>query len=666
MAYECNNVFVSSRAVRILVLLALIGSCIVQVNCLNISFPSFKPEDRDVLNFSANSYIALGALQVTPDVNGTSNTSGRVLYGQPFRLSNGQLKTSFISSFVFNIQPQTSPTGEGLAFILTESPPLPENSGGQWIGIINSSTTGSSNIVAVEFDTRKSFPEDLDDNHVGIDVRSTVSIAQASLNDKGLNLSGGYDIRATLFYDAELATIDIVVYRGEPRAEDPVLSHPLDLYEYLGGDIYVGFSASTGVNATQLNCVKSWDFISYEKSVQIPDKTSFNPLWIWLMVSVSVVTLLILVILFIRYKKRSHERRLMEADDSEVELKILNSSTAPQKFRLKELRFATENFNSMNKLGKGGFGTVYKGVLGDNVVAVKRISKNSSHGKKDFIAEVTSIGNLHHKNLVKLIGWCYEGNELLLVYEFMPNGSLDKFIFRNETAESEDDKTLTWGRRHNIIIGVAQALDYLHNGCQNRVLHRDINASNILMDLEFNARLGDFGLARVIQLNENTHHSTKEIAGTPGYMAPESFHTGRATVETDVYAFGILMLEIVCGRRPGQQCEANGYCNSIVDWVWENYRINNLASVVDSRINEDADMEQIKNVLMLALSCCHPNPYERPPMNAALQVLSGEAEPAEVAVEKPAFMWPVFGPLREVRCSQSGAQLTASALLSGR
>ncbi|KAK8586802.1 hypothetical protein V6N12_021326 [Hibiscus sabdariffa] len=543
MAYECNNVFVSSRAVRILVLLALIGSCIVQVNCLNISFPSFKPEDRDVLNFSANSYIALGALQVTPDVNGTSNTSGRVLYGQPFRLSNGQLKTSFISSFVFNIQPQTSPTGEGLAFILTESPPLPENSGGQWIGIINSSTTGSSNIVAVEFDTRKSFPEDLDDNHVGIDVRSTVSIAQASLNDKGLNLSGGYDIRATLFYDAELATIDIVVYRGEPRAEDPVLSHPLDLYEYLGGDIYVGFSASTGVNATQLNCVKSWDFISYEKSVQIPDKTSFNPLWIWLMVSVSVVTLLILVILFIRYKKRSHERRLMEADDSEVELKILNSSTAPQKFRLKELRFATENFNSMNKLGKGGFGTVYK---------------------------------------------------------------------------------------------------------------------------EFNARLGDFGLARVIQLNENTHHSTKEIAGTPGYMAPESFHTGRATVETDVYAFGILMLEIVCGRRPGQQCEANGYCNSIVDWVWENYRINNLASVVDSRINEDADMEQIKNVLMLALSCCHPNPYERPPMNAALQVLSGEAEPAEVAVEKPAFMWPVFGPLREVRCSQSGAQLTASALLSGR
>ncbi|KAK9039429.1 hypothetical protein V6N11_014629 [Hibiscus sabdariffa] len=126
------------------------------------------------------------------------------------------------------------------------------------------------------------------------------------------------------------------------------------------------------------------------------------------------------------------------------------------------------------------------------------------------------------------------------------------------------------------------------------------------------------------------------------------------------------MLEIVCGRRPGHRCEANGYCNNIVDWVWENYRIDSLASVVDSRINEDADMEQIKNALMLALSCCHPNPYERPPMNAALRVLSGEAEPPEVAVEKPAFMWPVFGPLREVGCSLSGAQFTASALLSGR
>ena len=311
---------------------------------------------------------------------------------------------------------------------------------------------------------------------------------------------------------------------------------------------------------------------------------------------------------------------------------------------------------------------LYKGTLGNKEVAVKRISKNSRHGKQDLIAEVNSIGNIHHKNLVKLIGWCYESNELLLVYEFMPNGSLDKLIFWNEITAVLEGITLTWERRLNIICGVAQALDYLHNGCEKRVLHRDIKASNIMLNLDFNAQLGDFGLARVIQLNENTHHSTKEIARTPGYMAPESFHTGRATVETDVYAFGVLILEIVCGRRPGHQCGVNNYNNSIVDWVWvwENYRMDSLTFVVDSRINEDADKEQIKNVLMLALACCHPNPYERPSIKTVLQVLIGEAEPPEVAVEKPAFMWPVLASLREVGCPLSGGQLTATTELSGR
>ncbi|XWS32960.1 hypothetical protein CRYUN_Cryun22dG0036100 [Craigia yunnanensis] len=151
-------------------------------------------------------------------------------------------------------------------------------------------------------------------------------------------------------------------------------------------------------------------------------------------------------------------------------------------------------------------------------------------------------------------------------------------------------------------------------------------------------------------------------------MAPESFHTGRATVESDFYAFGVLILEILCGRRLGHQCEVNNYNNSIVDWVWvwENYRMDRLTFVVDSRINEDADMEQIKNVLVLGLACCHPNPYERPSMKTALQVLTGEAEPPKVPVEKPAFMWPVLAPPRELDCSLSGGQLTRTTEFSGR
>ncbi|XVF58331.1 hypothetical protein PTKIN_Ptkin07bG0057600 [Pterospermum kingtungense] len=660
--------FTSSQVVRLLVLLTLTGSSIIWVNCLNFSYSHFSNENKSDFIFSNNSEINEGAraLLVSPailDPHRISNMSGRVLYKQPFRLWDNRrnMKTSFKSSFVINIMPVTSTTGDGLAFILTEKASLPENSGGQWLGIINSSTTGLSNIVAVEFDTRKSFKEDIDDNH--IDVRSVVSMNSHSLTPDGLYLSSGIDITATVQYDAQSTFISILVSSGEESMDKPVLSQHLDLSDFLPQDVYVGFSASTEVNASQFNAILSWNFTSFETY----DKESVTRQWIWITVSGVLGYLLFIVILYKWYCwKKQHEIELLVDEDPEIEQKIYSSSTAPQKFRFKDLKFATDNFGLKNKLGKGGFGTVYKGTLGGKAVAVKRISKNSRHGKKDFIAEVNSIGNIHHKNLVKLIGWCYESNELLLVYEFMPNGSLDKLIFSNESTVVED-RPLTWKRRHNIIYGVAQALDYLHNGCEKRVLHRDIKASNVLLDIYFNARLGDFGLARVIQLKENTHHSTKEIAGTPGYMAPESFHTGRATVETDVYAFGVLILEIVCGKRPGQQCEVNKYNNSIVDWVWENYRMDKLSFVVDSRINEDADKEEIKKVLMLALACCHPNPYERPSIKIALHVLTGEAEPPEVTVEKPAFMWPVLASFREEEgFPVSGGQLTATTELSGR
>ncbi|XWS44389.1 hypothetical protein CRYUN_Cryun15aG0041000 [Craigia yunnanensis] len=368
---------------------------------------------------------------------------------------------SFISSQVVRLLVLLTLTGSSSIQAST-----PENSAGQWLGIINSTTTGLSNIVAVEFDTSKSYTEDVDDNHVGIDVRSAVSIDSKSLSGQCVNLSSGIDIMAIVQYDAQSTIMSVFVSSvnsGEESMEKPILSHHLDLSDYLPEDNYVGFSASTGVNASQLNAVRSWNFTTFETSN--------------------------------KKKHKRLKRELLEDDDSEVDLNIKSSSTSLQKFHLKEHKFATENFSLKNKLGKGGFGTVYKGTLGNKEVAVKRISKNSQHGKQDFIAEVNSIGNVHHKNLVKLIGWYYESNEHLLVYEFMPNGSLDKLIFWNETTAVLKGITLTWERRLNIICGVTQALDYLHNGCEKRVLHRDIEASNIMLDLDSNARLGDFGLA---------------------------------------------------------------------------------------------------------------------------------------------------------------------------
>ncbi|CAD5170566.1 unnamed protein product [Musa acuminata subsp. malaccensis] len=175
-------------------------------------------------------------------------------------------------------------------------------------------------------------------------------------------------------------------------------------------------------------------------------------------------------------------------------------------------------------------------------VAVKRILSKSHGGDREFIADVTAISQLRHRNLVELMGWCHEDDELLLVYEFLNRGSLDNYLFGAGRATAEFP-VLNWERRYNILCGVASALDYLHHGSRNRVLHRDIKASNVMLDHQYTPRLGDFGLARVIERDGKSHHSTVALAGTRGYMAPECYFTGRASVETDVYPFGVFAME---------------------------------------------------------------------------------------------------------------------------
>ncbi|RHN79265.1 putative protein kinase RLK-Pelle-L-LEC family [Medicago truncatula] len=418
--------------------------------------------------------------------------------------------------------------------------------------------------------------------------------------------------------------------------ETLLVSPPLNLSSYLQQEVYVGFSASTS-NYTELNCVKRWEF----NGVDIADSNKNNLLLIWIIIP--TVIIIGVLLLFLVYRKFQRRMEVQEDTYPRIEDQIQHSSMAPKKYRLKELMNATGGFSHQNKLGEGGFGTVYKGILGkiNKEIAVKRVSKNSRQGKKEFIAEVTTIGSLHHKNLVKLIGWCYESKELLLVYEFMPNGSLDKYLFNQSSElESHYSKVLDWKTRNGVIRDVAQALDYLHNGCEKRLLHRDIKTSNIMLDFDYVAKLGDFGLARIVQMRKETHHSTKEIAGTPGYMAPEIFLTGRATVETDIYAFGVLVLEVVCGKRPRNMYAQDDYKYSIVYWVWELYEEGKKVSAVDDRISsEEAETEKVEIVLILGLSCCHPNPHERPTMKTVLMVLNGEASPPMVPIERPAFVW---------------------------
>ncbi|CAN4109282.1 unnamed protein product [Withania somnifera] len=659
----------------IIFILYLEGFLVIRVDCLNFSYPKFTKQDVNDLITTNNSHIAYDALQVTRDARGTpiTNLSGRIWYSQPLRLwdQKKNITASFNSTFVINIKPESDPWGEGLAFILTkESGPdsIPDNSYGQWLGIVNASTNGSSssNIFAVEFDTRKSYLDDLDDNHVGIDINSINSVNQVPLIDRGVNLSRAIDVIASVQYDGESKILKVYTFMSHQRGgneKNPIISMPLDLSSSLPEDVFVGFSASTGIY-NQLNCIKAWNFTSTD----IGKNNEVSLLWLWIMIPVISVLVLVLGGIFVYFTWRRKKKRMQVLDQYEnIEIQIQNSATAPQRFQLKDLKRATGNFDPKNILGRGGCGVVLKGLLADHrEVAVKRFFKDSSQGAKDLIAEVTTIGNLHHKNLVKLIGWCYESNELLVVYEFMPNGSLDKLISCEENGEIREGLSLNWEIRYGIISGIAQALDYLHNGCQKRVLHRDIKASNIMLDSELNARLGDFGLARTIQVNGKTHHSTKEIAGTIGYMAPESFHIGRATVETDVFAFGVLILEVACGRNPGKLYEGNNYSNRVIEYVWDLYKTGRIIDAIDVRLNGEFDEEQAECVLILGLACCHPNPFERPSMKTALQILTGESVLPNIPTEKPAFVWPARAPSSNTSESLQEGQLTPITVLSAR
>jgi len=463
----------------------------------------------------------LEALQVTADVQGAPIThlAGRIVHKKRFILWNKHKVASFNSTFVLNIRNVDNGGGEGLAFVLAKDSGVPPNSEGQWLGLVNPSTNGSSQnyIVAVEFDTKKSFPGDLDDNHVGLDINSVYSVRQVSLNGSDIIIASGNhtNITAMVLYDGRTKMMNVSVFKGnliEPNPNMPVISMPLDLSEYLTKKVYVGFSASTG-SGSELNCVREWYFNGDDIDLGMP-------LWVWIVIPLVIVVLISLLLfggyLYWRIKRRTNGRHVSVVDDPTIQ--GIETGLGPKKIKLKDLKTATGNFDAKNELGRGGFGIVYYGIWEGHEVAVKRIT-NTPQGKQNLIAEVTTIGSLHHKNLVKLIGWCYESDELLLAYEYMPNGSLDTLIYTNHEKQGGKEELpliLTWERRHNIVCGLAQALDYLHNECMKRVLHRDIKASNIMLDSEFNARLGDFGLARMFKLSETTHHSTKEIAGTPG------------------------------------------------------------------------------------------------------------------------------------------------------
>lgn len=598
-----------------------------------ITFPTFNDSSYFVFT---EGYINFGALQVTPDSSATgaslANLYGRVLLNRRFTLWKRSGKqhslASFNASFVLRIDPKSNGSGgEGIAFIITNAMEVSlDKSYGGYLGLFNAKLDGNptNRIVAVEFDTVKtSEADDPDDNHVGIDVNSIKSVSKVSLTPMNITLKSNTDISAWIMYDGDGKQMSVYVNSGTVSTpSNLLLSVPLDLSDHLLEDVYFGFSASTG-NESELNCIRSWNLTVQNIG---SEKREWSVVALAVGVPLAVVVFLGVGLFFFLWRRRYSSRGSMRMLD-----RVLTESTGgPRKFRLKDIRKATQNFDKKCKLGQGGFGSVYKGNLANVPVAVKRVAENSNQGIQEFLAEVMIISKLRHKNLVRLLGWCHEDGELLLIYDLMPKGSLDKWIFEKDPKS----EVLDWDLRYKIVSGVASALLYLHEGCEQQVLHRDLKASNVMLDSDYNARLGDFGLARVIE-NDKQSYTTTAVAGTPGYLAPECFHTGRATTESDVFGFGAVALEVACGRRP--RCEAQTY---LVDWVWELYREGSILDAADPRLLGRFEREEMECMLLVGMACSHPNPQERPTMRQVMQILNKDASAPLMPLFKPAFVWP--------------------------
>ncbi|XP_016652492.1 PREDICTED: probable leucine-rich repeat receptor-like serine/threonine-protein kinase At3g14840 [Prunus mume] len=300
-------------------------------------------------------------------------------------------------------------------------------------------------------------------------------------------------------------------------------------------------------------------------------------------------------------------------------------------FTFKQIKAATNNFDPINKIGEGGFGSVYKGILLDGtIIAVKQLSSKSKQGNREFVNEIGMISGLQHPNLVRLYGCCIESNQLLLVYEYMENNSLARALFVPE----ESPLKLDWPTRQNICIGIARGLAFLHAESALKIVHRDIKTTNILLDRDLNSKISDFGLAKLDE-EENTHISTR-VAGTIGYMAPEYALWGYLTDKADVYSFGVVTLEIVAGKsnmkyRPNE----NFVC--LVDWAIVLQQKGELLELVDPRLGSDVSEEEVIRMIKVALLCINAAPALRPTMSAVVSMLEGRTAVHELVTDPSTY-----------------------------
>ncbi|CAH2071969.1 unnamed protein product [Thlaspi arvense] len=575
---------------------------------LNFTYNGFRPPLTDISIQGITTVTPNGLLKLT---NYTVPKTGHAFYTKPIR-------------------------GHGIAFVIAPNASLPYATAGPYIGLFNIANNGdnTNHVFAVELDTiRNTEFDDTDDNHVGIDINSLESVKSSPAGwwdkkgqFKNLTLISRKRIQVWVDYDGRTHQIDVTMApftKDKPRK--PLLSIVRDLSSVLLQDMFVGFSSATGSVQSE-HFVLGWSFgvkgeaprLALSKLPKIPKWDPkkidiFYNDWM-LMASIFFFPFLLIssLIFLVRFIVRRRRKFAEELEDWETKF-------GENRLKFKDLYFATEGFKEKGLLGSGGFGSVYKGVMPKTKkeIAVKRVSNKSQQGLKEFVSEIVSIGRMSHRNLVPLVGYCRRKDELLLVYDYMPNGSLDKYLYNNPEV------TLDWKQRIKVIKGVASALFYLHEEWEQVVIHRDVKASNVLLDPEHNGRLGDFGLARLCGHGRDPY--TTHVAGTFGYLAPDHIRTGKATTASDVFAFGVFLLEVACGRRPSQIHSESGERVLLLDWVFGLWNEGNILDAKDPNLGTAYDQREVEMVFKLGLMCSHSNPHVRPTMRQVLHFLKGDA-----------------------------------------
>ncbi|KAJ4876288.1 putative cysteine-rich receptor-like protein kinase 35 [Raphanus sativus] len=384
----------------------------------------------------------------------------------------------------------------------------------------------------------------------------------------------------------------------------PVCFFRFDPYPYLDA-----FNDVTSSPPPQI----SQDPQEFQPSTSPPppdDKTISTGVIVAIVISTVVFVALLALGLFFLKRRQSYKTLKLETNDD---------ITSPHSLQIdfKTIEAATDKFSRNNKVGQGGFGEVYKGILPNGTeVAVKRLSRNSGQGTQEFMNEVVLVAKLQHRNLVRLLRFCVEGDEHILVYEFVSNKSLDYFLF-----DPIKRRQLDWTTRYNIIGGIARGILYLHQDSRLTIMHRDLKASNILLDGDMNQKIADFGMARIFGM-EQTRANTSKIAGTFGYMAPEYAMHGQFSMKSDVYSFGVLILEIISGKINSSFNQTDGSAGNLVTHAWRLWRKGSTLELVDSAFGESYQRNEVTRCIHIALLCVQEDPGHRPTVSKIILLLT--------------------------------------------